>query len=92
MNGLQVTYAGTAVKKEEIKEIMEKLLGEIEEEDIGISLFSTFYQNQDDLLFFKPEDRERILKILKKLSDDSKRHKELLENIINALGEKLYEK
>ena len=92
MNGLQVTYAGTAVKKEEIKEIMEKLLGEIEEEDIGISLSSTFYQNQEDLLFFKAEDRERILKILKRLSDDSKRHKELLENIINALGEKLYEK
>ncbi len=79
------------MEKEEIKEIMDKLFREIEEEDIGISLFTTFYQNQDDLHFFKAEDRERVLKILKKLSDDSKRHKELLEKIISSLGEKLYE-
>lgn len=88
----QMMHASDCMKNEEIKEIMEKLLGEIEEEDIGISLFLTFYQNQDDLLFFKAEDRERILKILEKLSDDSKRHKGMLEKIINALGEKLYEK
>ncbi|HLD50002.1 MAG TPA: hypothetical protein VJC08_02260 [bacterium] len=80
------------MKKEEIKEIMDKLLREIEEEDIGISLFSTFYQNQDELHFFKAEDRERVSKILKKLSDDSKHHKGILEKIINALGEKFYEK
>ncbi|MBI3307077.1 MAG: hypothetical protein HYZ84_04660 [Candidatus Omnitrophica bacterium] len=80
------------MKKKKIKEVMDKLLAEIEEEDIGISLFSTFYQNQADLCFFKAEDQERVLKILKKLSDDSKRHKEILEKIINVLGEKLYEK
>ena len=80
------------MKKEEIKEIIDKLLTEIEEEDIGISLFSTFYQSESDLRFFKEEDRARVLKILKKVSEDSKRHKGLLEKIIVVLGEKLHEK
>ena len=77
------------MKKEEIKELIEKLLTEIEEEDIGISLFSTFYQNHEELKFFKDGDRDRILQILKKLSDDSKRHKGILEKIITHLGLKL---
>ena len=79
----------TSMKKEEVKDIMDKLLAEIEEEDIGISLFSTYCQNEADLHFFKEEDRERVLKLLKKLSEDSKRHKVLLEKIIDTLGKKL---
>ena len=54
------------MKKEETKEIINKLLTEIEEEDIGISLFSIFCQSENDLQFFKEEDRVRVLKILKK--------------------------
>lgn len=75
--------------KEEVEAVIEQLLTEIEEEDIGISLYSTFYQNRKDLRFFKEDDRDRVLKILKKLSDDSLRHKELLEKIILTLGGKL---
>ena len=82
----------TPMRKEEIAEIMDKLLREIEEEDIGISLLSTFYQSDEELRFFKEEDRERVLKILKRLSDDSKRHKVMLEKIIDALGKRLHEK
>jgi hypothetical protein len=78
--------------KERTKEIIDRLLREIEEEDIGISLFSTFYQNQVDLCFFKPDDRERVSHILKKLSDDSSRHKKELEEIIVHLGRSFDEK
>ena len=84
--------AETAMKKEEIKKIMGKLLREIEEEDIGICLFSTFYQGEEDLLFFQDDDRERVMKILKKISDDSKRHKSMLGKIIDVFGEKIHGK
>ena len=77
------------MKREEIKTIIEKLLADIEEEDIGISLFSTFYQNQDELHFFKEEDREQVAKILKKLSEDSKRHKTILAEVIQHLEQKI---
>ena len=79
------------MKKEETKEIIEKLLQEIEEEDIGISLFTTFFQNEEELRFFKENDREQVLKILQKLSEDSKQHKGILEKIISELGKKIHE-
>lgn len=77
--------------KEEIKKLIQKLLSDIEEEDIGISLFSTFYQNDEELRLFQKEDREQVLKILKKLSDDSKRHKTILEKVIHHLETKCHE-
>lgn len=80
------------MKKEEIKETIKKLLQEIEEEDIGISLFSTFYQNEEDLKFFKEGDRKQVLRILKKLSEDSKRHKTILGHVIRNLENKYHGK
>ena len=84
-----MNQADSKMKKEQIREIIEKLIQEIEEEDIGISLFSTFYQDGDELSFFKAADQERVVKILHKLSEDSKHHKEILEKIISLLGKKL---
>lgn len=80
------------MKKKQLKAIIGKLLTDIEEEDIGISLFSTFYQNQEELHFFKEQDREQVLKILKNLSDDSKHHKMILMKVIQHLEQKYYEK
>ena len=79
------------MKKDRAKAVMERLLQEIEEEDIGMSLLATYSGVADELLFFKAEDRARILKILKKLSDDSRRHKKILVQIIDFMG-KCYEK
>ena len=76
------------MKKYDIRIVIDRLLHEIEEEDIGISLFSICYQNQSELKFFKNEDREKVAKIFKKISEDSKRHKEIIEKIITHLGEK----
>ena len=80
------------MRKKQVKEIIEKLLKEIEEEDIGISLFSTFYPMERELSFFSEADRERVLKILKKLSEDSRNHKKILEKIIANLEHKRNER
>ena len=80
------------IKKERVREIINQLLHEIEEEDIGISLFSTWYQVAEELSFFKEEDRERVVKILTRLADDSKRHKKHLDKIISELGKHSHEK
>ncbi len=78
------------MKKPEIRAIIDQLLQEIEEEDVGISLFTSFYQNKEELHFFKEDDRSRVLKILQKLSDDSRQHKNILERIIGELGRRLH--
>ena len=79
------------MKKGQCRALIQQLLREIEEEDIGISLFSTFYQNKDEMHFFKEDDQERVLKILHKLSEDSKQHKGFLEKIILLLGKRIHE-
>ncbi len=76
------------MKKNLIKEIINKLLKEIEEEDVGIGLFSIFSESQEDLEFFKENDRERMLRMLQILSEDSRRHKTILDKIITNLGAK----
>ncbi len=80
------------ITKEQVQEIIERLLAEIEEEDIGVSLFSTYYQVDDELNFFREEDRGQVLKILKKLVEDSRRHKKMLEKIISRLEKYSHEK
>lgn len=76
------------MRKERAKEIKNKLMLEIEEEEIGISLYSALYPQKNDLRFFKNEDRERVAQILKRISDDSERHKVILEKIIMRIGER----
>jgi len=68
-----------------ITEIIQKLLREIEEEEVGISLLSTHYQDGGELDFFKADDRERVVRILKRLAEDSGRHKQILIEIIGRL-------
>ena len=80
------------VRRETVREMIENLLHEIEEEDVGISLFSTFYQDESDLHFFKKEDRAQVIRILKRLSEDSKQHKTILEKIITLLAGRSHDK
>ena len=79
----------TLMDKKEIKVFILRLVSEIEEEDIGISLFSTFYQNKDELSFFDSSHRDRVLKVLKTVSEDSVRHKKIIETIITEMEKKL---
>lgn len=75
-----------AMKRVERRRIIEKLLDEMEEEDIGISLFSSQYLDAVDLKFFNEKDRAAVVFILKCLTEDSKRHRVMLEHIIEELG------
>lgn len=75
----------------QIRALIEKLLSEVEEEDIGISLLSRQYQNELEMAFFNLEDQQKISQILKKLSQDSERHKQMLQELVGFLGEKLNE-
>ena len=73
---------------EEIREIIGWLMEEMQEEEIGMRLFTSHYQNDSQLSFFNASARERIGEILFKLSEDSKKHKILLERIILHLERK----
>jgi len=80
------TDKGLYMQHEKTKEIIDRLMNEIEEEDIGICLFSTCYQNPEELSFFKDQDRERVCKMLQKVSEDSRNHKKILGQVIAELG------
>jgi len=80
------------MQKKEMKQMIERLLEEMEEEDIGIGLLDLHCQDSGQLKFFSEPDSGHVKKILKKLSDDSKRHKKILERIITHLGKKYHEK
>lgn len=79
------------MKPEQIRELINSVLQDAEEEEIGISLLSRHYQNQDELSFFSEIDRKTVFQILEKLSKDSERHKKMLEELVDFLGKKLNE-
>jgi len=74
------------MKTKQIKEMLDKLLESIEEEDVSISLFSNFYQNEEELKLFSDEDKEVIKKILHQVVEDSKRHKLVVKEIMTHLA------
>ncbi len=78
------------MKRDELQGMIQKILADIEEEEIGISLLSRHYQNTEELAFFKEEDRRKVFQILEKLSLDSDRHKRMLLELVDFLGEKLH--
>lgn len=78
------------MEKGKLQEIIRKLLREVEEEDIGISLLSAHYQSSEELTFFSKESQESVLKILSKLCEDSKRHKGILISIVESLQRRLH--
>lgn len=65
--------------------IIEKLLDDIEEEEICMSLLNTHYQDVEELRFFEPEKREKIVHVLQRLAEDSKRHKQMIIKVIEML-------
>ena len=78
-------------KKEKIKTLIVRLLQEIEEEDISISLFTLHYQDEEELRFFSAADRQRVFEILARVSEDSVRHKEIIKKIVDFLEERACE-
>ncbi len=79
-------------EKENIKNIIDLLLVDIEEEEVGISLLSTFYQNEEELTLFSNGNKKTVMRILKRLADDSMRHKQIVEEIIDLLSKEYHGK
>ncbi len=77
------------MKPEQIRYLIKQILQDVEEEDIGISLLSRQYQNYSEISFFNETDRQTVFQILEKLSQDSERHKKMLLELVNFLGEKI---
>ncbi len=75
--------------KEKINGWIKELLLCLEEEDIGVSLFTNHYQEESELDFFSKEDRPGVVKHLKKLTRDSKRHKKFLRALIQLLEKEI---
>ncbi len=78
------------MKPVQIRILIQKILAEVEEEDVGISLLSRQYQNEEELNFFSKEDQEKICLTLERLAQDSERHKKMLQKLVDFLGEQLH--
>ncbi|HTL71600.1 MAG TPA: hypothetical protein VL404_09955 [Candidatus Eisenbacteria bacterium] len=61
---------------------IERIARCLEEEETDIYTLSLYSMNTDDMNFFMPEDREKVLRIFKILKDDTRRHAELLQLIV----------
>jgi len=79
------------MQADQVRQLINKILVDVEEEDIGISLLSRQYQTPNELDFFKDEDRKAVFQILEKLSQDSERHKKMLYELVDFLGGELRE-
>ena len=78
------------MEPEQIRLLINKVLSDVEEEDIGISLLSRQYRNQHELSLFKSDDQEKTIRILEKISQDSERHKQMLQELVGFLGGQLH--
>lgn len=67
------------------QKVIGMLLDDVEEEEICMSLLDFQYQEEKELRFFNPEQREKVTHILKQLAADSKRHKEMIIRMIEIL-------
>lgn len=73
------------MKASEMSAVIESLLKEVQEEDVAISLFKHHYADEEELSFFDGPELERVRAILKKLSEDSVKHKAILKRVIALL-------
>lgn len=63
-------------------EILKKLARCLEEEETDVYTLSLYSMDVNDLDFFQESDREKIKNIFKILKEDTRRHAELLELVI----------
>lgn len=83
---MEAQHPADGFTRVEAGEILKKLIRGMEEEDIGISLLTTFYQVAGELQFFQESDRLRVQRILQILAEDSTRHKQILSSVIEEIG------
>lgn len=60
-----------------------KLARCLEEEETDIYVMSIYSADCDDMMYFEEKDRERVRAIFKILTEDTRRHAELLRLIVD---------
>lgn len=63
-------------------EFLHKISHCLEDEETDVYTLSLYSMDSDDMNFFAPEDRRRVLEIFKTLISDTRRHAELLRLIV----------
>lgn len=58
----------------------------LQDEEVDIYTMMLYLIDSDDMQFFAEGDRERVKKIFKILTDDTKQHMDLLKFILEAAG------
>ena len=71
--------------KNEMEELLYKLSLAEEEEDGGLFLFRLYLQSEEDLSYFSQEEREEIKSLLGILMEDTRRHTELIAEMIQEI-------
>lgn len=74
-----------AAIQDQFDELIYELTKAEEEEEVGLYLLRLHYDNEIDLGFFSPLEKERIKKLLTVLMSDTARHRELLLEVIAEL-------
>ena len=72
----------------ELEKILYELMKAEEEEDSGIYLLMMHYEHAEKEVPFSYEERKKILGHLKTLIEDSRKHRRLLQEIIDRLRER----
>ncbi len=67
-------------------DFLKKVATALQDEEVDIYTMMLYLINSDDMQFFGEEDRERVKKIFKILTDDTKQHMDLLKFILDAAG------
>ena len=79
--------------KRELEKTLYELVKAEQEEDTGIYLLLMHYDHAAEELSFAPEEKKKILSLLKRLIEDTRRHQKLLQEMIEKLErEKAHEK
>lgn len=71
--------------KNELEELLYKLSLAEDEEDGELFLFRLYLQDDEDLNYFNPQEKEEIKGLLKLLIEDTRRHTELIGEMIGEI-------
>lgn len=67
-------------------DFLKKVTSALQDEEIDVYTMMLYLMDSDDMNFFGEPDRDRVKKIFKVLSDDTKQHIDLLKFILEASG------
>lgn len=61
----------------------EKILASLDEEEVDLYVLTMYYQDHEDLNFFGAADQKRVKEIFGVLIQNTKKHRDILERILD---------